>query len=136
MVVFGAIQNRVAAISIALIAIGAGMFFISMLLPTLTEFQIGPSGFAAKLRQRDAEVEASLSPESEGLLNLAVQLAGGEKSGQELLERALVETYMRWSQAKRDGPAEAVRAQLHTLVASTSGPGPADETTPTDGGAR
>jgi len=136
MVGLGVVQNRVAAISIALIAIGAGMFFISMLLPTLTEFQIGPSGFSAKLRQRDAEVEASLSPESEGLLRLAVQLTGGEKSGQELLERALVETYMRWSQAKRDGPAEAVRAQLHSLVTSTPAAAPTGETPPTGGEAR
>lgn len=120
MVGLGVVQNRVAAISIALIAIGAGMFFISMLLPTLTEFQISASGFSAKLRQRDAEVEASLSPESEDLLELAVHLTGGEKSGQELLERAVVETYMRWSRAKRDGPVEAVRTQLHTLAMSAS----------------
>jgi hypothetical protein len=118
MVGVGLVPGPATAVSVALIAIGAGMFFIGMLLPTLTEFQVGLGGFSAKLRQRDEEVQATLSPESEGLLKIAVQLAGGEKSGEELLEQALIETYMRWSRAKREGPAEAVRAQLFDLVSS------------------
>ena len=121
MVGIGIIPGAATPVSVALIVIGAGMFFIGMLLPTLTEFQIGPTGFSAKLRQRDEEVQATLNPESEGLLKIAVQLAGGEKSGAELLERALIETYMRWSQAKDEGPAEAVREQLFDLVSSPAG---------------
>lgn len=108
-------------VSIALIVVGAGMFFIGMLLPTLTEFQIGPGGFSAKLHQRDDEVRTALSPETEGLLKLAIQLAGGEERGQELLEKALVETYMQWSQARVEGPAETVRTQIRALVPQVQG---------------
>lgn len=108
------------AVAVALIVVGSGMFFIGMLLPTLTEFQVGPGGFSAKLRERDQEVRATLDPSSDDLLQTAVRLAGDEKNAEELLERALVETYMRWSQAKREGPAEVVREQLRDLVASSS----------------
>lgn len=108
------------AVAVALIVVGSGMFFIGMLLPTLTEFQVGPGGFSAKLRERDREVRATLDPSSDDLLQTAVRLAGDEKNAEELLERALVETYMRWSQAKREGPAEVVREQLRDLVASSS----------------
>ena len=79
------------AVAVALIVVGAGMFFIGMLLPTLTEFQIGPGGFSAKLRERDEEIQATLDPDSDRLLQIATQLAGSQKDGEQLLERALVE---------------------------------------------
>lgn len=100
------------AVAVALIVVGAGMFFIGMLLPTLTEFEIGPSGFSAKLRARDQEIQATVSPESESLMRAATLLAGSPQGGEELLERALIETYLRWPQAKRDGPTDTVRRYL------------------------
>jgi len=106
------------AASVAMIVVGAGMFFVGMLLPTLTEFKIGPGGFWAKLRERDEDVESTLGPQSAVLLQLAAQLAGDPRGGEELLERALVETYMRWSEAKREGPADAVRGQLRDLAST------------------
>jgi hypothetical protein len=104
------------SVAIALIVIGSGMLFISVLLPTLTEFQIGPGGFSAKLRDRDQEIKATLDPESTSLLKTASALAGDPQAGKELLDKALVETYMRWQQAKQEGPANAVRRRLGDLA--------------------
>jgi hypothetical protein len=112
-------------VAVALIVVGAGMFFIGMLLPILTEFEIGPGGFSAKLRERDAEMQASLGPDSEGLMRAAILLAGSTEGGEELFEQALVETYMQWKQAKREGPAESVRRRLGDLAAAPSQPRPA-----------
>jgi hypothetical protein len=127
MVVYGIFSGLAGTVAVALIVVGSGMFFISMLLPTLTEFQIGPSGFSAKLRERDQEVKATLEPESDDLLRTATMIAGNPKAGKELLDRALVETYMRWQDAKREGPADAVRRRLGDLApasADTSGGAP------------
>jgi hypothetical protein len=123
MVVYGGIGGTASAIAVPLIVIGSGMFFISMLLPTLTEFQIGPSGFSAKLRKRDEEMKATLEPESASLLRTATMIAGDPKAGRELLDRALVETYMRWQDAKREGPAETVRKKLTDLAPSPEAAG-------------
>lgn len=117
MLAYGTIDHGMAsAIAVPLIVIGSGMLFISILLPTLTEFQIGPSGFSAKLRQRDQEIKTTLEPESASLLRTATELAGNPDAGKELLNKALVETYMRWQEAKEDGPAETVRKHLGELA--------------------
>lgn len=50
MVAYGAFGVRSDTVAVALIAIGSGMFFVGIFLPVLTEFQIGPGGFSAKLR--------------------------------------------------------------------------------------
>lgn len=121
MVAYGAVSKSGSA-GVTLIVVGAGMFFIALLLPTLTEFKIGPSGFSGKLRERDREVQATIEPESASLLQTAIGLAGSPEAGRELLDRALVETYLRWQQAKREGPADAVRRRLGDLV-----PVPAEE---------
>jgi hypothetical protein len=127
MVAFGAFAISSDSISVALIAIGSGMFFVGIFLPALSEFQIGPGGFSAKLRERDEEVQATLEPHAEGLTRAAALLAGNPEAGRELLERALVETYLGWQQAKREGPAEAVIRRLEQLapvsVAGTVAPG-------------
>ncbi len=104
------------AVAVALIVVGAGTFFIGTLEPTLSEFKIGPSGFSAKLRERDLEVKAAIEPESERLLRTATLLAGSPEAGRELLDRALVETYLRWQQAKQEGPADAVHRLMVDLV--------------------
>ncbi len=124
MAVYGMLSGLTSTVAIALIVVGSGMFFVSMLLPTLTEFQIGPGGFSAKLRERDREVKATLEPESADLLRTATLIAGSPEAGKELLDRALVETYMRWQEAKREGPADAVRRHLSDLQpAATDTPG-------------
>jgi hypothetical protein len=127
MVAFGAFAISSDSISVALIAIGSGMFFVGIFLPALSEFQIGPGGFSAKLRERDEEVQATLEPHVEGLMRAAALLAGNPEAGGELLERALVETYLGWQQAKREGPAETVIKRLEQLapvsVAGTVAPG-------------
>lgn len=116
MVVFGAAAGLSDTTSVALIAIGSGMFFIGIFLPVLSEFQIGPGGFSAKLRERDQEVRTSLEPHTDGLLRAAAALAGNPQAGKELLEKALLETYLGWQEAKRDGPAEAVIKRLESLA--------------------
>jgi hypothetical protein len=126
MVSFGAFA-RTDAVSVTLIVVGAGMFFIGTLLPALTEFQIGPSGFSAKLRERDEEVQTTLEPHTESLMRTAVLLAGSPEAGQELLDKALIETYLRWQQAKREGPAEAVRKHLGDLAPSAADEAPAGD---------
>lgn len=109
------------AVAVALIVVGAGTFFIGALAPVISEFKIGPGGFSAKLRERDDEVRSSLEPDSERLLHTATLLAGNPEQGRELLETALIETYVRWQQAKREGPADTVRKLLADLAPA---PGP------------
>jgi hypothetical protein len=104
------------AVAVALIVLGAGMFFVSMLLPILTEFEVGLSGFKVKLRDRDAELQATVDPHADDLAEIAASLAGNPGAGKELLERALVETYMTWREAKQEGVADAVRDRMETLV--------------------
>ena len=116
MVAFGAAAGLSDTVAVALIAIGSGMFFIGIFLPVLTEFQIGPTGFSAKLRERDEEVRASLEPHTDGLMRAASALTGNPEAGKELLERALLETYLGWQDAKREGPAEAVIKRLENLA--------------------
>lgn len=114
MVVYGTMAS--ATVAVTLIVLGAGMFFIGMVLPVLTEFQIGTSGFSAKLRDRDTDFRATIDPHTEELTQVATLLAGSEKAGEALLERALVDTYMRWREAKREGAAGAVRKSLEDLA--------------------
>lgn len=116
MVACGAFAGVSQATSVALIAIGSGMFFVGICLPVLTEFQIGPGGFSAKLRERDEEVQATLEPHAESLMRAAALLAGSADGGRDLLDRALIETYVRWQDAKREGPAEAVLQRLEDLA--------------------
>lgn len=120
MVVFGVATNQSATVSVALIAIGSGMFFIGIFLPVLSEFQIGPGGFSAKLRERDEEVRSTLEPHTEGLLRAAEALTGNPRAGKELLERALFETYLGWRDAQREGPTEAVIKRLENLAPAFS----------------
>ena len=116
MVAYGAFGGLSDTVAIALIAIGSGMFFVGIFLPVLTEFQIGPGGFSGKLRERDQEVQATLEPHTNSLTLAAAALAGSPEAGRELLERALVETYLGWQEAKREGPAEAVIKRLESLA--------------------
>jgi len=128
MVVFGAAAGLSDPTSVALIAIGSGMFFIGIFLPVLSEFQIGPGGFSAKLSEREHEVRASLEPHTDGLMRAAAALTGNPEAGRELLERALLETYLGWQDAKREGPAEAVIKRLENLAPTfTVAPTPAPE---------
>jgi hypothetical protein len=116
MVAFGAVVGPTDTVSIALIVIGSGMFFVGIFLPVLTEFQIGPGGFSGKLRERDQEVQATLEPHTEGLMHTAELLAGNPEAGKELLERALVDTYLQWREAKQEGPVDSVRRRLDDLA--------------------
>jgi hypothetical protein len=104
------------AAGVALVVVGAGMFFIGTVMPTLTEFQIGPGGFSAKLRERDADFEAVIGPDAEQLTRLGTWLAGGPAAGRDLAERALIETYMRWPRERADNPANAVRERMVELA--------------------
>ncbi len=130
MVAYGAFGGLHETVAIALIAIGSGMFFVGIFLPVLSEFQIGPGGFSGKLRERDQEVQATLEPHTNSLTLAAAALAGSPDAGRELLERALVETYLGWQDAKREGPAEAVIKRLEnlapTFAVDTPGAAPQD----------
>src|SRR6476659_2310563 len=126
MVLCGAFAGLSDTVAIALIVIGSGMFFIGIFLPVLSEFQIGPSGFSGELRERDQEVRATLEPHTDGLMHTAALLAGTPEAGKELLERALIETYLGWQQAKQEGPTEVVLRNLENLAPSTSVPAPGD----------
>lgn len=128
----GVIPELGETVAIALIVLGAGIFLVGVLLPLVSEFQIGPGGFSAKLRERDREFEAALSAEQLSLSRLGAWLAGDHAEGKRLAEEALRATYLTWRQA-RGNPSEAVRAQLVALApeamagpASTTGTGTAD----------
>lgn len=130
MVVGGvALTNVGAAISLALIVIGSGMFFIGMILPMLSEFEIGVTSFRGKLRKRDEEVKSSLGPHAEGLLHAAIARAGSEGAGKELFEKAVVDAYMQWSKVRSEGPAGAVRE----FIAGQAGSGEVAPSTQSEG---
>jgi hypothetical protein len=116
MVGCGAFAGLGDSTSVALIAIGSGMFFVGIFLPALSEFQIGPGGFSAKLRERDEEVRATLEPHAEGLMRAATAMVGDSAAGRALFERALLETYLGWQDAVHEGPAEAVIKRLESLA--------------------
>jgi hypothetical protein len=128
MVAFGAAAGLDDPVAVALIVVGSGMFFVGIFLPVLTEFQIGPGGFSAKLRERDAEVRATLEPHTESLMGTAALLAGSPEAAKELLSRALVETYLQWQQAKSEGPAETVLKYLGDLAPTLVADAPAAAT--------
>jgi hypothetical protein len=117
------------AISLALIVIGAGMFFIGAILPTLSEFQVGPTGFSATLREREQDFRAVLGSETDQLTKTGAWLAGGPEAGKELLERALAETYLRWPDERDHNPADAVRERMVEMAppASAAPPAPTHE---------
>lgn len=109
------LSNHSPSLSIALVVIGAGMFFIGTMMPTLSEFQVGPTGFSAKLRERDEDFEAIFGPNADHLARIGTWLAGSPQAGKELAERALVETYLRWPQHQAD-PTDAVRERMVELA--------------------
>ncbi len=109
------VAGNAPSVSIALVAIGAGMFFIGTMMPTLSEFQVGPTGFSAKLRERDQDFEAVFGPNADQLARIGTWLAGSPQAGKELAERALIETYMRWPEAHAD-PTDAVRKRMVELA--------------------
>jgi hypothetical protein len=111
-------------VSVTLIVIGAGMFFIGALIPTLTEFQVGPTGFSAKLRERDLDFHTVLGPEADRLVRTATWLAGGPEAGKDLADRALIETYMRWPHERIDNPADAVRERMVEMAPPATAPPP------------
>jgi hypothetical protein len=141
MVVAGVfVDERSDAVAVALIVVGAGMFFIGMLAPTLSEFKIGPGGFSAKLRERERDVQTALGPDVDGLTRTATWLTGSPEAGKKLVERALIETYMRWPDAQRRGSADAMREKIvelapegpptyppTTAVGSTEAPGASEQ---------
>lgn len=107
-------------VSVALVVVGSGMFFIGAVMPTLTEFQVGPTGFSAKLRERDLDFQAYLEPEAEQLMRTGTWLAGGAEAGRELVEQALAETYLRWPDERARNPAEGVRERMVQLAPPAS----------------
>jgi hypothetical protein len=120
------------AVSLPLIVVGSGMFFIGMVMPTLTEFQVGPTGFSAKLRDRALDFRTVLGPEAEQLVRTGTWLAGDPAAGRDLAERALVETYMRWPKGSVAGagdPTNAVRERMVELAppAAATPPPPSPE---------
>jgi DNA-directed RNA polymerase specialized sigma24 family protein len=117
MVAAGAfVHGLTTPVAVALIVVGSGMFFIGMLAPSLSEFKIGPGGFSAKLRDREREMQSALEPDAKSLARTATWLTGSPESGKELVEQALIETYLHWPEAKRDGAADAVRKRLVDLA--------------------
>lgn len=124
MVAVGAFATGLAeAIAIALIVVGAGMFVLALLLPAVSEFEIGPGGFSAKLRER----EARLKPEGDRLSQLAGLLAGGPAEAEELLRRAIAETYLASGEVD---PAVEARRQLVRLAPDRPEPAREAETPP------
>jgi DNA-directed RNA polymerase specialized sigma24 family protein len=114
------------AVAIALIVVGAGMFLIGILLPALTEFEIGPGGFSAKLRERDDEARVALEPDSERLGRIAMWLSGDPSAGKALAEEALAEIRVHWQESRREDPRAAARRRLVELAAKAApavGPG-------------
>src|SRR5436190_12825580 len=110
-------------VALGLIVVGAGMFMIGAMLPIVSEFEIGPKGFSAKLRDRDGEVQVALGPESERIAHLAAWLAGGPEAGRELAEQAVAGTYANWPK-ERD---EAIQAVIRRLVEAAPEKSPAGE---------
>jgi hypothetical protein len=104
MVALGVVITSLAeGIAIASIVVGAGLFTVALLLPYLSNFQIGPSGISGTLDHR----EEVLRRESDRLAQLAGLLDGGQAEAEELLKRAIAEAYL-----ARGEPSEEVRRKL------------------------
>jgi hypothetical protein len=90
-------------IGIALIVVGSGLFMVAILLPFVSEFEIGPGGFSAKLGAR----QQALQGEGDRLAQLAGLLAGGSAEAEDLLRRAIAEAYL-----AREDPSTVARRKL------------------------
>jgi hypothetical protein len=101
---------------VGLIVVGSGIFLVGVLLPLVTEFQIGPGGFSAKLRERDREFQSAVSPQAHNLETLAVALAGDPTEGRQLAEKALAGSYGDWTRAESADPVEEARRRLVAMA--------------------
>lgn len=111
------------AVAIALIAIGAGQVTMGVLLPRLSEFEIGPGGLKAKLRERDAEVTPIIEQDGERLGRLAAFLAASPADAPQVAQEALAETYAELRRTA-DPAGDARRRVVEAVREQASEPGP------------
>jgi DNA-directed RNA polymerase specialized sigma24 family protein len=112
-------------IATALIVIGAGQVTMGVLLPQLTELEIGPGGFKAKLRARDEEIGVVVERQGRQLAELAAFLGAGADGAQGAAEAALARTYAE-APPPEDPVARAKRHLVERVTMSTRAPPPAE----------
>jgi DNA-directed RNA polymerase specialized sigma24 family protein len=98
-------------VALALIVIGAGEVTMGAVLPRLSELEIGPTKFSAKLRDRDAEFRPIYEQEAERLTRLAALVSEAEAAPR-LTEQALAKTYAALPTARTEGPEVYTRSEL------------------------
>jgi hypothetical protein len=76
----------------AMVVMGVGTLFTAILLPKLSEFQLGPGGFRTKLNAQDAPSVAPLDTDPETLSRFATLVSGDPILARSLVEEALVWT--------------------------------------------
>jgi DNA-directed RNA polymerase specialized sigma24 family protein len=75
-----------------LVLAGAGMLPIGVLLPRLSELEIGPAGFRTKLTDDDTEFRPIFNAEAPRLNRFAKFMCGNASLARELVEEALART--------------------------------------------
>jgi DNA-directed RNA polymerase specialized sigma24 family protein len=75
-----------------LILLGAGELAVGLLLPRLSELEIGPSGFKTKLASSDDEFRLVFNAEAPRLERFAKLMCGDAALARELVEEALART--------------------------------------------
>jgi DNA-directed RNA polymerase specialized sigma24 family protein len=75
-----------------LIVLGAAQVAVGLLLPRLTEFEIGPAGLKTKIRPAEQAVALSVAGEASRLNRFARLMCGNAEQARELVEEALVRT--------------------------------------------
>jgi hypothetical protein len=90
-------------LSVALVVPGIGIAVLALLLPVVTEADVGPGGFKLKTQtaQRDATFTPFLSEELAEFTDFAALLSGDADAAPALVNRALAKTYAIWDEIPR-----------------------------------
>ena len=111
------------AVALALIVVGAGEVTMGAVLPRLSELEIGPTKFSAKLRDRDAEFAPIHEQEAERLARLAAMVSNPQ-AAPSAAEQALAKTYASLPSAREEGPEVFARRELVGALSSHRAPAP------------
>jgi DNA-directed RNA polymerase specialized sigma24 family protein len=91
------------AIASVLILLGAGELAVGLLLPRLTELEVGPGGFKTKLASNDDEFRIVFNAEAPRLERFAKLMCGDAALARELVEEALARTREQQRHVARSG---------------------------------
>jgi DNA-directed RNA polymerase specialized sigma24 family protein len=105
--------GHLAGVATTLIVVGAGQMSVSIMLPRLAEFEIGPGGVKTKMATEASGPRRMFEAEADRLNRFAYLMCGDRGQARELVESALMRVR---KQARRIPPDERGADTLRTLV--------------------